>query len=55
MGVGTSDLELILGLRRDDILPGKFSIAEIGAQQIHDGVLLDSNLLRDYADAFGVP
>jgi hypothetical protein len=54
MGVGSSDLEVILKLRRDGILPGKFSVAEVGAQQLHDGVLRDHNLLRAYADAFGV-
>jgi hypothetical protein len=39
MGVGSYDLEVILKLRRNGILPGKFSIAEIGAQQLGDSVL----------------
>jgi hypothetical protein len=55
MGVGSFDLEVILKLRRDGILPGKFSVAEIGAQQLGDGVLRDPSLLRAYADAFDVP
>jgi hypothetical protein len=38
MGVGSFDLELILKLHRNGILPGKFSIAEIGAQQLGDTV-----------------
>ncbi len=42
---------MILKLRRDSILPGKFSVAEIGAQQLGDGVLRDPSLLRAYAGA----
>jgi hypothetical protein len=55
MGVGAFDLEVILKLRRNGILPGKFSVAEIGAQQLGDGVLRDSDLLQAYAEAFDVP
>jgi hypothetical protein len=55
MGVGALDLEVILKLRRSGILPGKFSIAEIGAQQLGDSVLRDRKLLQAYAESFGVP
>jgi hypothetical protein len=55
MGVGSFDLEVILKLRRNGILPGKFSVAEVGAQQLGDSVLRDPNLLQAYAEAFDVP
>lgn len=55
MGVGSFDLEVILKLRRNGILPDRFSIAEVGAQQLGDSVLGNQNLLQAYAEAFGVP
>jgi hypothetical protein len=39
MGVGSFDLEVILKFHRDGMLPGKFSVAEIGAQELGDSVL----------------
>jgi hypothetical protein len=55
MAVGLDDLETILKLRRTGILPPKFSIAEIGAQQLGNNVLRDPDIMPAYAEAFGVP
>ena len=55
MGAGAADLQAILKLRKDDILPKGFSIAEIGAQQLSNHALRDRVLMKEFADAFGAP
>ena len=55
MGASLSDLRAILRLREAGFLDGRFSIAEIGAQQISPDVLRNRDILPAYAKAFGVP
>lgn len=54
MGASLGDLRTILQLRRDGLLPARFSVAEIGAQQLSNEVLRDPDIMRAYAEAFGV-
>src|SRR5262249_56362556 len=54
MGASLGDLRTILQLRRDGLLPARFSVAEIGAQQLSNEVLRDPHIMRAYAEAFGV-
>jgi hypothetical protein len=55
MAAGFTDLEAILKLRKGGTLPEKFSIVEIGAQQIANNVLRDGSIMSAYAETFGVP
>jgi hypothetical protein len=54
MGTSLVDLKVILGLREENFLPARFSVAEIGAQQLSNDVLRDPDILAAYARAFGV-
>lgn len=54
MGMSLVDLRTVLRLRADGLLPPRFSVAEIGAQQFANEVLRDGGVLADYAAAFGV-
>ena len=55
MGASIVDLRTILRLREANLLPNRFSVAEIGAQQISNDVLRDHDVMRAYAEAFDVP
>lgn len=54
MGVSLLDLRTILRIRNDGLLPDRFAIAEIGAQQFSSEVLHDPDIMAAYAAAFGV-
>ena len=55
MGATLHDLRTILRFRDQGLLNGKFSVAEIGAQQLGPDILRDPDILPAYARAFGVP
>jgi hypothetical protein len=54
MGVSLVDLQTILRLRKAGLLRNKFSVAEIGAQQLTAEVLRDPDVMPAYAETFGV-
>lgn len=54
MGASLTDLKTILQLHKDGRLPGRFSIVDIGAQQLANEVLRDQEIMPAYAAAFGV-
>jgi hypothetical protein len=54
MGTSLVDLQAILRPRKAGLLSNRFSIAEIGAQQLTAEVLRDPHIMAAYAEAFGV-
>jgi hypothetical protein len=55
MGTSLIDLQTMLRPREQGILPERFSVAEVGAQQLSNDVLRDPDILPAYARSFGVP
>ena len=55
MGVSPGDLHAVLRLYKLGVLPKRFSVADIGAQQLSNSVLRDTRLLQAMAEAFNVP
>jgi hypothetical protein len=54
MGIGASDLEVLLKLRRMGYVPNRAKIIEMGAQQLNNSVLRDRTLLGQLGADFGV-
>jgi hypothetical protein len=53
MGIGKSDLELLISLRRQKQIPINSYIAELGAQQLANSFLLATDLIREAETEFG--
>jgi hypothetical protein len=54
MGIGTWEFDVLLRLRKEGYIPDHASMIEIGAQQLANSALEDSDKIQDLAQSFGV-